>query len=186
MTKLIPENLSEQEDAILLAIEEKKRNPTLSVRDLARRFQVARSTLQARVNGRQSKLQSCQNKQLMTPIEEDSLKKWILYLNCIGLPPQHPAVRKMANAILAARATIPPLTIGNNWLSRYLNRTTGLTSKIARPRDYIRTYCETPEKFNDWFNRVENTIMEFGIEKQDVYNVDETGFAMEFYQLLKL
>ncbi|GEQ68297.1 hypothetical protein JCM33374_g1965 [Metschnikowia sp. JCM 33374] len=92
----------------------------------------------------------------------------------------------MANAILAARATNPPLTIGNNWLSGYLNRTTGLTSKIARPRDYIRVYFETPEKFNDWFNRVENTIMEFGIEKHDVYNVDETGFAMGILSATKV
>ncbi|GEQ71635.1 hypothetical protein JCM33374_g5321 [Metschnikowia sp. JCM 33374] len=76
----------------------------------------------------------------------------------------------------------------NIWLSRYLNRTSNLTGflnrtlnlagNICRPHGYIRASSETSEKSNDWFNRVEDTTMEFGIKHHDVYNVDKTGFAM--------
>lgn len=142
------ENPAEVEAAIVLAIEEKK-NPFASIRGLAKRFQVPRSTLQARYNGRQNKMETSKKQQLLTQIEEDSLKKWIIYLNCVGVPPQHFQVRKMANKILAARGTNPPPQIGTNWLSRYVKRTKELTSKLARPRDYIRSYCETPEKFEE-------------------------------------
>lgn len=122
----------------------------------------------------------------MTPTEEDSLTKWVIYLTSIGVPRTHEDVRKMANQILAARGKKPALEIGKNWLPRFLNRTKKLTVRLAKTRDYVRSYCETPEKFADWFDRVVNTIIEFGIAQEDVYNVDETGFATGILAMTKV
>ncbi|GEQ68241.1 hypothetical protein JCM33374_g1908 [Metschnikowia sp. JCM 33374] len=120
------------------------------------------------------KPQSCQNKQVMTPIEEDSLRKWTLYL----FPSAASGSSKNDTCNTRSPHNNYPLTIGDNWLSKSLNRPTGLMSEISRPRDYIRAYCETQETPNGWFNRVENTIMGFGVEEHDVYHVGETGCAM--------
>lgn len=167
-------------------MKKKKCNKDLSIRELANRFFVPKSTLQDRCHGKLSKLESSKNNQIMTPIEEDSLTKWVIYLTSIGVPPTHEDVRKMANQILAARGKKPALEIGKNWLPRFLNRTKKLTVRLAKTRDYVRSYCETPEKFADWFDRVVNTIIEFGIAQEDVYNVDETGFATGILAMAKV
>lgn len=59
------ENPAEVEAAIVLAIEEKKKNPFASIRGLAKRFQMPRSTLQARYNGRQNKMETSKKQQLL-------------------------------------------------------------------------------------------------------------------------
>ncbi|GEQ68314.1 hypothetical protein JCM33374_g1982 [Metschnikowia sp. JCM 33374] len=114
----------------------------------------------------------------MTTFEEKSLKDWIIYLNYVGIAPKHEEVRAMANKMLAARGTTPRIIVGANWLPIFVNRSGELEIRISQTRDLVRTNSETPEIFSEWFARVRSTISEFGIIDDDVYNVDETGFAI--------
>ena len=38
--------------------------------------------------------------------------------------------------------------------------------------------CEDPKTFRRWFNLVQNIIGKYGIVEDDIFNFDDTGFAM--------
>ena len=44
--------------------------------------------------------------------------------------------------------------------------------------NYERAKCEDPKTIQGWFNTVQQTIMQYGNLPDDIYNFDETGFAM--------
>jgi DNA invertase Pin-like site-specific DNA recombinase len=69
------QNSIEQEGRILLAIQAIQNKEISSVREVARRFNVPRSTLLTRLNGVQNRAISRANSQKLTDIEEDSLQK---------------------------------------------------------------------------------------------------------------
>ncbi|KAJ5737298.1 uncharacterized protein N7483_002423 [Penicillium malachiteum] len=64
----------------------------------------------------------------------------------------------MANILLAARGSHPPPTVGKNWPSTFINR--------------------HPKSIQAWFTTVQQVIDKNGIQPEDIYNFDETGFAM--------
>jgi hypothetical protein len=53
-----------------------------------------------------------------------------------------------------------------------------LKAKYNRKYDKQRALCEDPIQINAWFRLVEETIQKYGIVPEDIYNFDETGFAM--------
>ncbi|RYN49874.1 hypothetical protein AA0114_g6412 [Alternaria tenuissima] len=96
--------------------------PCQSIRALARAYDVPESTLRTRLRGvyPRSEIVSVNRKLLTT--EEQSLVQWILDLNRRGFPPYIIDVRRMADALLAARGQDPPpLPVGKNWVSRFVN-----------------------------------------------------------------
>lgn len=38
--------------------------------------------------------------------------------------------------------------------------------------------CENPSIIQEWFNLIQNIIEQYRIAEEDIYNFDETGFAM--------
>jgi hypothetical protein len=38
--------------------------------------------------------------------------------------------------------------------------------------------CDNPQIVRDWFRLVENTKAKYGIQDEDTYNFDESGFMM--------
>ena len=51
-------------------------------------------------------------------------------------------------------------------------------STAPSPPHYQRAHCEDPELIGAWFRLISNTIQKYGIQEEDIYNFDETGFAM--------
>jgi hypothetical protein len=84
----------------------------------------------------------------------------------------------MANILLAARGTNPPLTVGVNWASTFVKRRDELQSRYSKRYDYQRALNEDPKAIKEWFLMVQRAIEENGIQPEDIYNFDETGFAM--------
>jgi hypothetical protein len=84
----------------------------------------------------------------------------------------------MANILLAARGSTPPPTVGKNWPSTFINRRPELCTRFSRRYDYQRALNEDPKALRAWFMTVQNVIDEKGIQPEDIYNFDETGFAM--------
>jgi hypothetical protein len=87
-------------------------------------------------------------------------------------------VREMANLLLAYRETTPVVTVGENWVINFVKRHPDLKYRFSRRYNYERAKCEDPKIIGEWFNLVQKTISEFGIDPDDIYNFDETGFAM--------
>jgi hypothetical protein len=68
--------------------------------------------------------------------------------------------------------------IGTKWVYNYTNRHPELKSRYSRRYNYQRALCEDPRIIQPWFDLVRRTIDENGIQTEDIYNFDETGFAM--------
>ena len=168
----------EQEGRILLAIEAFKKKEITSIRGVARIFNVPESTLRTRLRGIQQRATSRANSSKLTAIEEESLQKWILSMDSRGSAPRPSSVQEMANLLLQQRGTTPVLSVGKNWVTNFVKRYPTLASRFSRRYNYERAKCEDPKIIGEWFNLVQKTIIQFGIDPDDVYNFDETGFAM--------
>ncbi|OKO90669.1 hypothetical protein PENSUB_13386 [Penicillium subrubescens] len=84
----------------------------------------------------------------------------------------------MASILLAARCSNPPLTVGKNWPSKFVQQRDELRSRFSRWYDYHRALnvdpnTRTPEHPNTlraWFTTVQSVINENGIQAEDIYN----------------
>ncbi|KAI2714075.1 transcriptional regulator family: Centromere protein B, DNA-binding region and Helix-turn-helix [Penicillium roqueforti] len=171
-------NSTEQEGRILLAIQAIKKQEISAIREAARRFNVPESTLRSRLRGTTFRANSRANLHKLTEIEEESLQKWILSMDSRGAAPRPSMVREMADLLLKQRGTIPVLTVGENWVTNFVKRRPLLSSRFSKRYNYERAKCEDPKIITEWFNLVRKTILQFGIDPDDVYNFDKTGFAM--------
>ena len=81
----------------------------------------------------------------------------------------------MANNLLRARDALP---VGKNWASNFVRRQPELRMRYSRRYDYQRALCEDPKLVREWFTLVRNTKAKYGIQEDDIYNFDETGFMM--------
>ena len=166
---------AEQEGRIQLAIQAFQNKEIPSIREAARRFQVPNTTLQHRFSGQTCRGETRANNFKLSPNEEQSLLNWILSMDTRGSAPRPSMARDMANILLAERGN---QTVGINWIYKFTNRHKELKSRYSRRYNYQRAKCEDPRVIQPWFDLVRRTIDENGIQPEDIYNFDETGFAM--------
>jgi hypothetical protein len=95
-----------------------------------------------------------------------------------GTAPRHSMVREMANLLLARRGTTPVKTVGDKWVHNFIKRTPELQARFSRPYDYQRAKQEDPRVIQGWFTTIKAIVVQHGILPEDIYNFDETGFAM--------
>jgi hypothetical protein len=83
----------------------------------------------------------------------------------------------MANILLHEEdSTAQP--IGKNWVSSFIKRHDEVKSRFARRYNYSRAKCEDPRTIKAWFKQLEEVRKQWGIQDEDIFNFDETGFAM--------
>lgn len=164
-----------------LALQAYKDGYFTSIRGAANAYDLPESTLRSRVNGCPSRRDSRSANLKLTVIEETTLVQWILSMDERGLPPRAPSIQQMANLLLQKRSDKNqdnPLTVGTRWVYNFVKRHNSLQSRYNRPYDYQRAKCEDPTVIRNWFQLVQNTIAKYGIQEEDIYNFDETGFQM--------
>ena len=169
---------TEQEGRILLAIQAIKNQEIASIRQAALYYNVPKSTLYTRLHGTTNRSETRANSHKLTEIEEESLQKWILSMDSRGAPPRPSSVREMADLLLAARGSTPVISVGENWVTNFVKRHLILSSRFSKGYNYARAKCEDPEIICEWFSLVQKTILSYGIDPNDIYNFDETGFAI--------
>jgi hypothetical protein len=170
--------LANQEGKILLALSDLKDGRIKSIRAAAKLYDLPPSTLHHRASGRISRVDKRPSGHKLTQTEEDSLTEWIISMDTRGAAPRPSTVREMANILLAAREEASLSTVGKNWPSTFINRRPELRTRFSRRYDYQRALNEDPKSIRQWFATVQSTIDENGIQPDDIYNFDETGFAM--------
>jgi hypothetical protein len=170
-----PLKSAQNEGKIELAISDLKNGRIRSIREAARIYTIPRTTLQDRLHGVpfQHAIRASNHK--LTQSEEDSLVKWVLDLTRRGLPPRHCLVRDMANYFLSQHGD---QRVGDKWVYNLVQRRPEIESKFSRKYNYERAKCEDPKIIQGHFDRVQDMISEYGILPEDIYNFDETGFAM--------
>ena len=171
-------NSAEQEGRVLLAMQAIKTQQIISICEAARRFEVPKSTLLRRLKSTPCRANSRANSHKLTDLEEESLEKWILSMDSRGSAPRPSTVREMADLLLQQRGITPAPSVGEKWVYNFVKRHPLLSSRFSRRYNYERAKCEDPEIIRGWFNLVQKTVIQFGIDPDDVYNFDETGFAM--------
>jgi hypothetical protein len=82
----------------------------------------------------------------------------------------------MAEELLRAKGDIQP--IRKNWPTYFLRRYLILKSVFVSPQDRNRQLLEDPNIISHWFELYYNTIQEYNIEPEDIYNMDKKGAAM--------
>jgi hypothetical protein len=173
---------SSDEGQLLIAIEAIRRNPKLSLRSAAAIYQVPYTTLRARKAGQPSRRDIPANSRKLTNSEESAIVQYILDLDSRAFSPRLSEVEDMANLLLATRnasdASDASLRVGPSWTARFIKRQPQLRTRLNRRIDYQRVQCEDPVQYNAWFNLVRNVIAKYGVDASDIYNFDETGFAI--------
>lgn len=163
------------ESDLVLALNALQSDPKLSIRKAAEIYKVSRATLQRRRNGRAAKRDTRPPCQKLTSYEEESIVRYVIDLDSRSFPPRLGGVREMADRLLAERDAP---RVGTNWASTFVRRRPELRTRFNRRIDYQRVLCEDPDAYRAWFSLVRNIIAKYGIHDDDIYNFDETGFAM--------
>jgi DDE superfamily endonuclease len=84
----------------------------------------------------------------------------------------------MANLLLAKRGSSTFQPTGEKWVYNFIKRHNQLKTRFSRRYDYQRAKNEDIKVIQGWFTLVQETIQQYGILSDDIYNFDETGFAM--------
>ncbi|EED24197.1 conserved hypothetical protein [Talaromyces stipitatus ATCC 10500] len=142
---------------------------------ITRIYDIPRTTLRDRLKGIEYKAEKRANNHKLTQFEEESLVKWVLDLDRRGLPPRHSLVREIANYLLSQSGN---QQVGEKWVYNLVKRRPEIDSKFSRRYNYERAKCEDLKIIQEHFDRVQDAISQYGILPEDIYNFDETGFAM--------
>ena len=163
------------ESRLILAVQAKPRHPHISLRKLAKLYNVNRSTLYDRYHGKPARRDIIAKYQKLTPTEEESIVQRVIDLDNRSFPPRIRYVEDMANILLKERDAG---RVGKNWASNFVRRQKALKTRFNRRIDYQRAFCEDLNVYRKWFQLVRDTIGKHGIAAEDIYNFDETGFMM--------
>lgn len=175
------------EEDIQKAITSWKNNQFRSLRATAIHFQVPLQTVRDRMAGRKAKAQAHEEAQLLSNAEEKTLVRWITRLTSTGFPATPALVIETAEEIRRGRVklafsqnTQPTQlpSIGHEWLYRFLNRYPILKGTYSRQLESARHQEATYEKISQWFSVFRTRFDEQNYELENIYNMDETGFAV--------
>lgn len=182
MASTLPQDVAEAQ--IQLALQYIITNPGSSIRKTAVTFNVPRSTLQARYNGRRSAKESQQAVQRLSVAEEGSLINTINLMTSWGWPMRIPFLESMATELLIAKGDHQPL--GQHWYKNFLARHPQFKLKYSRGLDQKRKDAGSYNTVQDWFQLYRDTCLKYGIPDGDQYNMDEKGFAMGLVNSVKV
>ena len=167
-----------QENRIQMAISAYKNKTIKSILKAADTFDVSEATLRARLKGRQSRAEVRANGHKLTEFEEESLVKQLLDADKRGFPIRPEFMRGIAQILLYKRLRDPTAFLGVNWAYKFIKRHPQLSTRYSRRITYQRAKQEDPRVIIPWFQNVHKAIHEHGIHEDDIWNFDETGFAM--------
>ncbi len=134
-----------------------KKKEITSIRRAAVAFDVPRETLRTRSKGHQFRLEQRNHNLRLS---------------------RHVHVQEMANLFLQSDTTTISEPIGINWVTNFIKRRDEVKSAFARKYNYSRAQCEDPKVIKAWFKQLQQLQAEYGIQQEDIFNFDETGFAM--------
>jgi hypothetical protein len=158
-----------------------------SIKAAAKAHDVPESTLRDRVKGAKLRAEANEEKQLLWGGEEKALVQWILDTSKNGYPPRKGHVRQMAETIRQRRVAkineasmilveYPP--IGEEWVDRFIQRHPSLKIEFARRIDASRMRETTADVILRWLNRFRKIVDEYQVDPRNIYNMDESVFAI--------
>src|SRR5579859_4618512 len=169
------------------AIDAMKKDSKLSLRKAASNFNVPRSTLKDRVHGKKPRNKAHEGCMNLTQNEESELVHWITLLTTRGYAPRHRTIRELAEIIRNRRVVgvnddsiqlVNYEPFGRDWVARFLSRHPQLESVRRKLIEAARIKDVSPERLTKWFEDLKSVIEKENIKSENIYNMDESGFAI--------
>jgi hypothetical protein len=147
------------------------------LRAIAAEHGVSYVTLSRQVKGGRSISEFNASKQKISKVEENVLVQFIKESADRGFPMSHKTIAFHANAILQSHLGDGYEPVGESWIFRFLDRHEDeLQTHWSKPLDMQRARALNPEVVDAWFDLVKRWIINQGIQKEDIYGMDESGF----------
>ena len=145
---------------------------------IARTYEISVSTLQGRLQGRQSRQERPGTNLKLTEDQELAVYQYLDRLDSIGTSAPQQMVAGCPNAILQyghiGEGAAP--VVGSHWASRFLARHPEYHIRKQRSIDINRKNAHDPESIRALFEKYRLICKDYNIEPCDQYNFDETGF----------
>lgn len=162
--------------ALQMYLEEQKKpeKERQGLRSIAAVYNVPKSTLADRVNGKRSTTSFSSTLQKLTVAEEATLVQQITTSANRGCPLRHASIATYANSIIATRNGE---NVGKQWVQNFLGRhRENLKTYWSKPLDSQRARGLNPTAVDDWFSIVYREIIEKNILPENTFAMDESGF----------
>lgn len=157
-----------------------------SMRHIAKQHGLVHTTLMRRYKGiTKAHCEAHKHRQLLTPEEELALERLMIQLDAWGWPARVYQLRALAKILLVEHGRSPDL-LGANWVQKFLKRHPVLRSVFAQALDKERALMHDKDKLKAWFELFQAKCEEYGIELEDIYNMDEKGFALGLIRAIRV
>jgi helix-turn-helix, Psq domain/Tc5 transposase DNA-binding domain len=157
--------------AVITSGLDSKGHPILSLRSAAQMYDVPKTTLTARFNGRHTRSEAHAGQQKLTPPQEEILKEWIKVLGKRGVPLDLSAVANRASIIAGGE-------VGVNWARRFRKRHPDMKANWTTALEACRAACLNRPLVTEYFEMLGDIIRENNIPPENIYNMDEKGIQM--------
>lgn len=171
----MPKSYHEIEGRISKACSAYSDRENAKISELAREFDVPYYRLRNRITGRQSRTARPVRNKNLTDAQEAALHRWISLLDNWGSPPTAKMVERCANEILRRHGA--DHTVGKNWVYRFIKRLP-FDLITQKPKASKRMEAENPGEISQWFDRLKQIIDCYQVQRQNIYNFDESGFQL--------
>jgi hypothetical protein len=159
-------------DAIA-AIDAREPGDKLSYRAAQEMFGVDKEMLRRQYKGlSRSNAEEAESRMLLNPQQEIQLVQYIEKLTGCGIPPTQSIIKNYA-------AAVGKWEPGDAWVTSFLEQNNDhLTSKWSNDMDRNRHHADTEATYCEYFELLHAKIQKFDVDAQDIYNMDEKGFAV--------
>lgn len=108
-------------------------------------------------------------------------------MDLYGNPPRPSMAKDMANLLFASCGTISSPTVGINWVSIFIKYYKDIiANRFSCRYNYQRVQCENLTVIREWFDSIQCIIVQYSITDEDIFNFDETDFAIDFTATAKI
>lgn len=151
----------------------------LSVRRAAMQFNVPKSTLGDRISGRIQPGSVSGPPKYLTPSEESELSRFLSRCCQIGYARSKLEVIALVQRILDSKGM--KVTVTHGWWDSFRKRHPEFVLRVPAPVSQARSKATDPEVFMRYFDLLEETIKENGLDGKpgQIFNMDESAMPLD-------
>ena len=112
--------------------------------------------------------------QALTPAKESALISFIKRATALGHPIRQEYLRELAEVLRKEHVGKGLSPLGDKWVTRFLQRHPDVKSQVAKSIEKAHVEV-TKEQVLEWFKQYREEIEKYGIEEENIYNIDESG-----------
>lgn len=168
------------EERISWALEAYKENPDQKIAELGREFEIPYQQLRGRIQGHQPRTSRIPVNKRLTDGEEAAIIEYLNRLDRLGAAATREMLRGAANYLLKQREGSDFKPLGAHWIARFLKRHPDYQVRTQKAMEKDRKQAENRSNISLWYQELSEMIDYYGINREDVWNMDETGFMIGY------